>query len=360
MNMQLRKIIQKGNRSPHSRRGVALIFTLGILGLLTVLALGFASTAIINRKVAYNTANTAAAQLLAQGALDRVRLALNNGISVDNIYSRSVNNPVTGIGSGSEFSDGDYDWLWKLHTDSDGVNLYTFPDNYKNSNKSLPTWQYVKGVNGEIIGRFAYVVKAAKGKLDPSVHFGEKIFPRTPDPDYETPTAPSGKLLRKGKNEAEIDFTNFKPEAITAAWQSTMKTEITSADRSTKDAGNNDYLDKLGRFVDIADLVNVLGISTQSEKDKLNEVFEFRSSPDPESFWLDRNGNEKVDKEEYYHRFNLGARFPYTRDSNGKIVTSQWDYSIRRWFGCVGKLDGGPDEKTDCSQYHSILPQYQC
>ena len=62
MNMQLRKIIQKGNRSPHSRRGVALIFTLGILGLLTVLALGFASTAIINRKVAYNTANTAAAQ----------------------------------------------------------------------------------------------------------------------------------------------------------------------------------------------------------------------------------------------------------------------------------------------------------
>lgn len=328
MNMRLSKIIRGKNR-PHSRRGIALIFTLGILGLLTVLALGFASTAMINRKVANNTANRTAAQLLAQSALERVRFALDKGISVDKIYSRSPSSPGTGTGHGSQYTV-DYDWLWKLHTDSDGVNLYTFPDNYSASTKGLPAWQYVKGPNGEIIGRFAYVVKAEKGKLDPSVHFGEKIFPPKPDPDYETPDGPdgrpSGKLLRKGKNEAEIDFVNYNSsDTDLQGWQSTMKTEL-AEERSTEDSGNREYLDKLGRFADIADLAKVLDIEAdnQTAKDKLNEVFEFRSSPDPEAFWLDRNGNGKIDKEEYHHRFNLGARLPYTR-TGGVITGSQWD-----------------------------------
>ena len=327
MNMRLSKIIRGKNR-PHSRRGIALIFTLGILGLLTVLALGFASTAMINRKVAHNTANRTAAQLLAQSALERVRFALNStDFSEDKIYSRPY-----GSDTGSEFDNGDYDWLWKLHTDSDGVNLYTFPDNYSNgshssidSTKGLPAWQYVKGPNGEIIGRFAYVVKTEKGKLDPSVHFGEKIFPRTPDPDYETPDGPSGKLLRKGKNEAEIDFVNYNSsDTDLQTWQGKMKTELAKTERSTEDSGNREYLDKLGRFADIADLAKVLGVTAQTDKDKLNERFEFRSSPDPEAFWLDRNGNGEIDKEEYHHRFNLGARLPYTR-SGGVITGSQWD-----------------------------------
>ncbi len=313
MNMRLSKIIRGKNR-PHSRRGIALIFTLGILGLLTVLALGFASTAMINRKVAHNTANRTAAQLLAQSALERVRFALNStDFSEDKIYSRPYGSVSD---TGSEFNNGDYDWLWKLHTDSDGVNLYTFPDNYSASTKGLPAWQYVKGPNGEIIGRFAYVVKAEKGKLDPSVHFGEKIFPPKPDPDYETPDGgpdgPSGKLLRKGKNEAEIDFVNYNSsDTDLQGWQGEMKTEL-AKERSTEDSGNREYLDKLGRFADIADLAKVLDVTAQTDKkDKLNEVFEFRSSPDPEAFWLDRNGNGEIDKEEYYHRFNLGARLPY-------------------------------------------------
>ncbi len=322
MNMRLSKIIRGKNR-PHSRRGIALIFTLGILGLLTVLALGFASTAMINRKVAHNTANRTAAQLLAQSALERVRFALNStDFSEDKIYSRPYG---SGSDTGSEFDNGDYDWLWKLHTDSDGVNLYTFPDNYSTSTKGLPAWQYVKGPNGEIIGRFAYVVKAEKGKLDPSVHFGEKIFPPKPDPDYETPDGPSGKLLRKGKNEAEIDFVNYNSsDTDLQGWQSTMKTEL-AEERSTEDSGNREYLDKLGRFADIADLAKVLDVDDQTLKDKLDEVFEFRSSPDPEAFWLDRNGNGEIDKEEYHHRFNLGARLPYTRGSDGAIKASQWE-----------------------------------
>ena len=322
MNMRLSKIIRGKNR-PHSRRGIALIFTLGILGLLTVLALGFASTAMINRKVAHNTANRTAAQLLAQSALERVRFALNStDFSEDKIYSRPYGSVSD---TGSEFNNGDYDWLWKLHTDSDGVNLYTFPDNYSTSTKGLPAWQYVKGPNGEIIGRFAYVVKTEKGKLDPSVHFGEKIFPPTPDPDYETPDGPSGKLLRKGKNEAEIDFVNYNSsDTDLQDWQGKMKTELAKTERSTEDSGNREYLDKLGRFADIADLAKVLGVTAQTAKDKLNERFEFRSSPDPEAFWLDRNGNGKIDKEEYHHRFNLGARLPYTR-SGGVITGSQWD-----------------------------------
>ena len=52
----MKKYISIRNRK--KSRGVAVIFTLGILGLLTVMALGFASTALLNRKIADNTSLT--------------------------------------------------------------------------------------------------------------------------------------------------------------------------------------------------------------------------------------------------------------------------------------------------------------
>ena len=312
MCAQWRKQIRNKKRL-RSRRGIALVFTLGILGLLTVLALGFASTAMISRKVAYNTANVTTAQMLAQSALERVRLALFKGIPENMIYSRPASGNI------------DYDWLWKLHTDLDGVNLYTFPDNYSSSTSGLPAWQYVKGTKGEIIGRFAYVVKTEKGKLDPSVHYGEKIFPLNPDNDYETPAGPADSLLRKGKSEAEIDFFNFKPavDILTTNKKMTMLNEIKA--RSDGSAGAEGYLHRYGRFAELSDLANKLEVTDTAEKAKLYNVFEFCSSPDPEAFWLDRNGNGKIEREEFYHRFNLGARLPYTRDANGMITASQWD-----------------------------------
>ena len=48
----MRKNLNSNSQKNSNQRGVAVIFTLGILGLLTVMALGFASTALLNRKIA--------------------------------------------------------------------------------------------------------------------------------------------------------------------------------------------------------------------------------------------------------------------------------------------------------------------
>ena len=60
----MKKYISIRNRK--KSRGVAVIFTLGILGLLTVMALGFASTALLNRKIADNTSSADYARHIAK------------------------------------------------------------------------------------------------------------------------------------------------------------------------------------------------------------------------------------------------------------------------------------------------------
>ena len=59
-------------RSRKKERGIAIIFTLGILGLLTVIALGFASTALLNDKLSRNVSGDTYAKSMAKNlALSR-------------------------------------------------------------------------------------------------------------------------------------------------------------------------------------------------------------------------------------------------------------------------------------------------
>ena len=56
--------------------GVALLFALGILSLLLVLGLAFASNALLAQKVARNNSNRSQAKLLAQSAISRIATAI--------------------------------------------------------------------------------------------------------------------------------------------------------------------------------------------------------------------------------------------------------------------------------------------
>lgn len=56
--------------------GVALLFALGILSLLLVLGLAFASNALLAQKVAANNSNRSQAKLLAQSAISRITIAM--------------------------------------------------------------------------------------------------------------------------------------------------------------------------------------------------------------------------------------------------------------------------------------------
>ena len=58
------------------RKGVALLFALGILSLLLVLGLAFVANAVISQKAAANNSSRSQAKMLAQSAINRVAIAV--------------------------------------------------------------------------------------------------------------------------------------------------------------------------------------------------------------------------------------------------------------------------------------------
>lgn len=289
-----------------SERGVALIFTLGILGLLTVMALGFASTAMLNRKIADNNANSQGARMIAKAGFERVLGALYEGKNVENIFSKTLKS-----GSGLEYRSAD--WLWKLDTKLDGYTVFELPSAY--NPETDVSWQYVRDTMSdhspkEIIGRFAYVTAVDKGKLDPSVHFGKSL-----DASLDTTAG------RKGRYEWEINFADgvrdYNAAAAPEKLRSALKNATTDINAPRRWADMSEVFEKLSE-----------GSSPLSDDDKedLKTALETKQSPDSEAFWLDENNNGIKENEEFFHRFNIGPRDYQTTGEDGSVTTSsEWD-----------------------------------
>lgn len=161
--------------------GVALLFALGILSLLLVLGLAFASNALLAQKVAYNNSSRSQAKLLAQSAISRIAIAMMyyqyqanaKGIIPVN-YSAIYSDGADGINeNGNVFADGLYstdDSLLTPPTSSVSASFEANSNTYK-----LPKWAFIfdkpKGEHDrKIIGRIAYqqVIDDEKGisKID--------------------------------------------------------------------------------------------------------------------------------------------------------------------------------------------------
>lgn len=242
------------------QRGVALVFTLGILGLLTVVALGFASTALINRKVAENCANISYAQTIARSiALPRAMYAVRNIAALEQFYSTSTTTPT-------------YDWLWKLDTSLQGTQLFQYQYKAVSSGVNAVDWVYVRDTNdtnNRILGRYAYVVVPDKGRLDPSVNIA------------------NGTSI-DGASEKQIGINN-------TTWSDLLKAAITASPNY--------------RWTTFWEVFNNLGIN--SDADQKKPVFangiNIGQLKYPEAYWVDNTSspNEKKDSGELYRRFNL-------------------------------------------------------
>ena len=152
--------IQKKNR------GVAVIFTLGILGLLTVMALGFASTALLNRKIADNTSSAEYARHIAKNiALARAQWVVKSNLIADSAYSSG---PVSGESTAEDF-------LHKMDTVLNDVELYRVTNDTGTIaiQPGTARWQYVKDTDGKILGRYAYAIVPVSGHLDPVGNRGQ-------------------------------------------------------------------------------------------------------------------------------------------------------------------------------------------
>ncbi len=283
MSGSLKKSFRKTARS---EKGVALIFTLGILGLLIVLALGFASTAITERKSASNSNSGTTAEYIAQSGLARVLGALNyySG-AASGFTSIDFVSKCTGVMASNVYNNSNqYDWLWKLN--GNGYDVAPSGDLASDTVR----WQFMdNGMSGsgkELIGRYAYVV-LPNGKLDPSACV-DSSGTKDEDELYTNRGSHNGES-RVGVDPTEMNIHDLEatPSVLTSGGTGVVKK------MSAKNKGN---LPQYSRWVDFNNLFSQVGITTDSDKESFYKWFQMPTDPLPEAYFSGTN---------LYHRFNL-------------------------------------------------------
>lgn len=289
----------------NNESGVALLFALGILSLLLVLGLAFASNALLAQKVAYNNSSRSQAKLLAQSAISRIAIAMMyyqyqadaKGIIPVN-YSAIYSDGADGIKEdGNVFADGLYstdDSLLTPPTSSVSASFEANSNTYK-----LPKWAFIfdkpKGEDDrKIIGRIAYqqVIDDEKGiskiNLDNVLH---GIYSQETDPAR----IPWNNRWGKSINELNLgSSTPFKK------WQETLAPESASAlDISSLAEFFNAYSRSSDPFYNYT-IVNSDGYKNKNFVERW--FTGGKTKAEPEFYRYDISSTEYKS----LHRFNLG------------------------------------------------------
>lgn len=274
-----------------SEKGIALLFSLGILGLMTVLALTFASVSMTNKDIAKLNTDKTYAKTLARSIVDRVCYIAEKeikGKDLAKFYSKTTsgNNQDT------------YDWIWKLgfigkDIESRLYNMEVSPVSNADLTNLYPSWQYIQeGSNAAdpIVGRFAYVALAADRPL---VDLNSLFLNN--NSELVTTRSRYGVSLSELNPNSDFLLTSASPLNTT---------------KLTSDVWNNKI-----RLTDYYQLANFLA-SSSSDPNSLsaselttantliNKLFYLPSVKYPE-FFLYNNG----DGVKKYHRFNLARNW---------------------------------------------------
>ncbi len=300
---------KKSKKMKHirSQKGIALLFSLAILSLLLVMALGFATNAIFDQRTAYNSANVTSARLMAQAELNKVFTLLK--YYDDGIFYSHDSNPATRTS----------DMLERLKTSEGGS--YAFE--WKSSYASFINWNYVKvndGITDRIIGRTAFVLIPDEG-IDP----GSLV-----NKDIDECLIPFQEK-RIGVNVDEINIQSID-SSITGS-----KAAVFNYDRPpyspVANPGRYSYT-----WIDFSTMFSRFALAGQPLSVDMKNNFRQKwfvidAMPDKEAFWIDLNGDNVINKNpnamtkfELFHRFYM----PYYTDVNGNGVydagdTNNWD-----------------------------------
>lgn len=280
-------------KNKKAQRGVALIFTLGILGLMVVLALTFASLSFTDQNAARSSAERYAAKLMAKSAVERVIAVLEN------------NNTITDtkllVSGGDPNNTNHFDFLWKLityHGDVPGAGeMRDYIEKTVRTGTNSPYWQYVLAPNkegkDEIIGRFAYMAYLPVGLLDP-------IASAMTGSEGSTP------IERPGMVPDEIDLSVLAGVSVPGGNGALAVADLNKLGGHNADTSYPDVVGKpadlFSRFTDGTNTALSKYISYAPLKDKLTSAWFTvpRAPAQPERYAV-----VDGDQVKHYPRFNL-------------------------------------------------------
>jgi hypothetical protein len=266
---------------------MALLFSLGILAMMLVLGLVFATNAMIDRKVAAGHNDLTSAKLLTLAAVQRALVAQkfvydNPALSTDQIRSH--------VGGGG-------------HIDEIADLFAGLPGGLTVDVGAAPRveWQFVLDDRSRILGRIAYAFATEDG-LDPAAC-------------VKTGVLEGSNEERPGVDVSEINLKNL-PAPMTAAYAEALSFV---ADGGALPDGN--------RWLDFSQLFGYLGITDLNTQQAFREWFVISQTPDPEAMWLDGDADGTIDSGELYHRLNLRN---YVDTNNNGLYdngtdTNNWD-----------------------------------
>ncbi|MDD2802409.1 MAG: hypothetical protein PHE96_13230, partial [Methylococcales bacterium] len=284
-----KKIKQFMDCSKDNERGIAILFTLGILSLLLIMAMSFATDAIIERKAAYNNNTRTQAKLLAQSALNRAIASMRYYVDDTTTFFHSY-----------EFSS-----IYSNGTDTDQIStsLLTLSgdksaDSFSADAIANTAWHYITDPStSKLIGRYAYAAFADSGRVDAAAAVDSGITAAVVE-DMTTKTRPGVDVNEMYFGAASSDLT--------------VGQELTKLSCTT--AGG--VLANGQRWVAPEQILSsflLAGYSSginATKRANLYHLFNIYNPPDIEAYWVDANSNDKKEIDssgtyEMYHRFNL-------------------------------------------------------
>ncbi len=258
-------------------KGIALLFSLGILSLLLVLAVSFTASAVVELKCSSNNASKTTARLMAQSTINRVCGLMRY---YDNVM---CSHTASGLNIGK------YDWIHRLGT----TGVFYWEDDHKD----YINWEFVT-VDGKITSRIAYVVIPGGG-VDP----GDLVSSSFQEESWSSSLPEEA---RPGVNMHEINL-----RCLDSGF---MGDYVAGFDYDTNGGGYDSTSTSWGSINSVFSAINLVG-NTDAKRghmEKMRNWFVIDPASEPEAFWLDDNndGVTNVDTDsdtvnELYHRFNL-------------------------------------------------------
>lgn len=284
-------------------RGVALLYVLGILSLLIMMALAFVSTSLFNQRAAANTARRAGANILALSMLDRVVMAIQE-YDENSPYSGELKYSYSEEPARDMFEALDSYYVIGGNKKSYLFNYYT-PTVEDGKIKKNIRWMVhlSEDENGPlVVGRSAFIVKPyGRGMINAN------YLSKTNQKEQNQPER------RIGVDMDEVNVKFFDEAFFSSTIGGVKWIELFNQRPPT--GGGPVPINSYGVLpaTNLEDLCNRvklrIGVDPSTDEIKtINKYFVFSGETSQEAYWMDLNGNGKRDEKEFFHRFYLPGK----------------------------------------------------